>query len=481
MEEARQLFLAACEHLATQRPAEAEALLRQALVLMPGRPSLLSNLAAALMAQDKHAEALPLCLSLLAEQADNAKLWMNRGLCELALDDETAALHSLQKAAALAPEDFEAHSNLAIVLGQLGQDEAALAASTRAVGLQPDDASLMTSHGTCLRAVDRLDDARAAHLRAIALDADCVAAHWNLSLVELAMGRYAEGFARTEWRWRDPHFVAGNPVPATPRWDGTSPLHGKRLLLVAEQGLGDTLQFCRYVSALQLRGADVAIQVQPALRSLLACLPCAVHGLDEAAPAHDLHCPLMSLPGVLEVTAGERPAGGPYISAPPARLALWQERLGPKARPRIGLVWRGNQALRSGRSRSLPVALLDALLRSDLEFIALQKELGNADHAWLAAHPQVRSFQRDIRDFADTAALLSLCDQVISIDTSVAHLAGAMGKTAAILLIHAPDWRWGRPTTPGEASAWYPTLRLYRQPRPGDWQSVIDAVALHLA
>ncbi|GAA5169527.1 tetratricopeptide repeat-containing glycosyltransferase family protein [Viridibacterium curvum] len=481
MEEARQLFLNACDHLAAKRPADAEVLLRKALLLVPGRPSLLLNLAAALIAQQRHQEALSLCVDVCEQQPDNAVAWMNRGLCELALDDEPAALRSLQTACQLDPDNHEAHSNLAVVLSQLGQDFAALEANTRATTLCPNDAELLTSQGTLLRAVNRLDEAKAAHEHAIALDPMCVNAHWNLSLVELTRGNHARGFALAEWRWRDPAFIARTPMPSSPRWDGRSSLKGQRLLLVAEQGLGDTLQFCRFVSHLQAQGADVAIQVQSALCELLTSLLCPVHDLAKTPPAHDLHCPLMSLPGLLNVTTENTPAHVPYLTPPAERAAVWQARLGPKHQRRIGLVWRGNQALRSGRSRSLPVTLLAPLLRDDIEFFSLQKELGSADIQWLAQHPQVRSFHDSLRDFADTAALMACCDHVISIDTSVAHLAGAMGKPASIMLIHAADWRWGQQSIQGNRCPWYPTLQLFRQAKPGDWHGVIQAVAQTLS
>ena len=264
-----------------------------------------------------------------------------------------------------------------------------------------------------------------------------------------------------------------------PHWRGETDIAGKSILLQAEQGLGDTLQFIRYAPLVAALGARVVVRVQPTLGALLARLPIAdtVLTFADAVPDVDVQCPIMSLPLVFRTTLANVPAQAPYIGASPEYLMLWQALLGLRRRRRIGIAWFGRQ---NRPQRSMPLQALAPLLlaRQDLEFHSLQKEIPDADRHWLATHRAMVDHSADQKNFADTAALVAQMDMVLSIDTSLAHLAGALGKPVWIMLPFSADWRWlvGRTDTP-----WYPTARLFRQKRPDDWEGVVAEVAQALS
>jgi hypothetical protein len=265
-----------------------------------------------------------------------------------------------------------------------------------------------------------------------------------------------------------------------PLWLGKQDIAGKTILLHAEQGYGDTINFCRYAAPVAARGATVILEVQPPLKSLLTGIDGAaqVIGLGEALPAFDYHCPLLSLPLALGTTFETIPATVPYLSPPAETLARWRTRLGEKKNPRVGLAWCGNPAQSNNRRRSVPPAELTPLIHCGATVYCLQKDQGPEDRAWLGAHPEVKDLSRALDSFADTAALASLMDVVITIDSAVAHLGGALGlKTWMMLCFAGVDWRWmlGRAD-----NAWYPTARLYRQDASEDWRPVIAALARDL-
>jgi hypothetical protein len=296
----------------------------------------------------------------------------------------------------------------------------------------------------------------------------------------LALGRYTPGWKALEARWiQRPD---GPPVVDRhgdhPRWRGRGRLAGRTIVLHAEQGNGDTIQFVRYAPLLARQGARVIVEVQDSLVALLRSLEGvqAVVPMDAAIPSFDMHCPLMSLPLACRTTLETIPAELPYLAAPPDRLAAWGQRLGPRVagKRRIGLAWSGNPDHAQNRARSIPLERLAPLLhRTDCEFHVALTPMPAADRAAMEALPRVIDHSIALQDFADTAALLSHMDVVISVDTSVAHLAGALARPVFVLLPFSAEWRWliGRGDSP-----WYPTARLFRQARTGDWDSVVRAV-----
>jgi hypothetical protein len=304
-------------------------------------------------------------------------------------------------------------------------------------------------------------------------------AHFNQSLALLASGDYARGFAEYEWRWKRTGMPAQRDF-GRPPWLGESPLAEKTILVHAEQGFGDCIQFARYVPLLARAGAKVVLEVQPELKSLFSRLAGAEHVLarGDALPAFDVHCPLGSLPLAFKTEPASVPAEIPYLKADEARVAKWWPRLAALKPPRVALVWAGNPNHPNDRNRSIALARLRPLWEAGgANFVSLQRELREADAAELKAAPGVLHLGEELADLDDAAAVLARCDLAIAVDTAVAHLAAAMGRPTWVLLPFAPDWRW---TPEGERSPWYPAARLIRQPLPGDWDSVIARVRAEL-
>jgi tetratricopeptide (TPR) repeat protein len=495
---------------ALARPAEAAAAYERALALDPGLASAHGNLAAVLVELDRPAEALAHCEQALALAPDYVDALANRGKLLLALDRPGDALASLDAALARAPQHADALQSRGTALRRLGRVDEALASYESALACDPRHADACNNRGTLLAELDRHEEALACYERALELaprhaeahynrgnalrdlerypeavasyDAAlaCAPAHvsaaWNRSLVKLAVGDFADGWRNYERRWDTVQQAPYRRTFASARWTGDAPLAGQRILLHAEQGFGDTLQFCRYVPRVAALGAQVLLEVQAPLVPLLAGLAGAaqVIAAGDPLPAFDWHCPLLSLPLAFHTDLGSIPADVPYLAADPARVAAWRTRLGPRSAPRIGFACRGRPTHGDDRRRSLPVAALAALVERGGDWICLQPDVDARELQPLA---NVRSFAADLPDFAETAALVAQMDVVVTVDTSVAHLAGALGKPVWILLPTNADWRW---LTGRDDSPWYPTARLFRQPAMGDWASVIARVRAEL-
>src|SRR5438067_1812247 len=354
------------------------------------------------------------------------------------------------------PRAPDAWVNLGIVLHALKRDQEALESFDKALALKPGDADALYQRGNALMALGRAQDAVG------------------------AFGEFRRGFEKYEWRWRRSGMPSGRGY-GRPLWLGEYPIERRTILLHAEQGLGDTIQFVRYVPMLARAGAKVVLEVQPQLKALLGQIEgaAAVVARGELLPAFDVHCPLGSLPLALRTEPATIPNTDRYIGADDAYMAKWRPRLEALGRPRIALAWSGNPQHMNDRNRSIPLSLFAPLWSPGaMHFVCVQRELRDGDAELLAREPRVTQLGRELDDFADTAAVLALVDLVITVDTSVAHLAGAMGRPVYILVPFSPDWRW---TLAGESSRWYPTARLFRQPSVGDWDSVIERLRGELA
>ena len=309
---------------------------------------------------------------------------------------------------------------------------------------------------------------------------DFAQAHWNLGLALLAHRDFAEGWGEYDWRLAIAELGGDRPAPTGPRWDGANP-DGKTIVLTAEQGLGDTLQFVRFAHDLANRGARVLVQAQPPLVNLLARAPgvAGAYGTDDQLPAHDAHLPLLSVAGALGVTATSIPADVPYLAPDPNHVATIASELAPfRGRMKVGIAWAGSHAHGNDRRRSCPLAALAPLFGiDDLAWFSLQKDDGEDQIATVPAARNLVLLDAR-RDFDRKAALMAALDLVISVDTSIAHLAGALARPVWVLLPYAPDWRWQLERSD---SPWYPTARLFRQPRAGDWSAVIDELRGALA
>jgi tetratricopeptide (TPR) repeat protein len=392
-----------------------------------------------------------------------------------------AALEAYAAALACDPGLVAAYLNRGNVLQVLERWSEALEAYDRALALRPGDGFALSNRGVVLKELQRFDEALEAFDLAVAREPANMTARYNRGLLALLLGRLEQGFRDYEARWQDPcgALHAVRRELGAPRWSGCEPLGGRRILLHAEQGFGDTLQFCRYVPLLAAQGAQVALEVPVELLALLADLPgvARIVAAGRTLPAFDCHCPLLSVPAALQTTLATIPRQIPYLRAEPAKVEEWRERLADLPRPWVGLAWAGSRAHPNDRNRSIALQALLAGLPEELPYVSVQRDLPDADRPALAAARHVHEWTSELHDFSDTAALVAAVDLVISVDTSVAHLAGGLGKPCWVMLSSNPDWRWLLERCD---SPWYPSLVLFRQERCGDWAPVLARVAAAL-
>ncbi|HLY58456.1 MAG TPA: tetratricopeptide repeat-containing glycosyltransferase family protein [Stellaceae bacterium] len=458
---------------------EAAPCYERALALEPDRLEALNNLGELRREQRRFGEAASLLQRALTIRPDFVSALCNLGTVrrDEGRTDEAIALY--EKALALEPDTASAHSAKGMALRALGRLDEAVAACAEAVTQDPEFAVAHLNMGTALRDLGRYEEAIACYERALALDPGSAGAQINDAMCRLVLGDLATGWAKYEWRLRLP---GGSPPVALkmPRWTGLESLEGKTLFLHAEQGLGDTIQFCRYVMVLAHRGCEVLLAVPQPLATLLSRLPglTRILTLGDAVPEADYHSPLPSLPLVMGTRLATIPSATVYLAATPTHLEKWRARLGASPRRRVGLAWSGNPRHDNDRNRSIALERLLPLLDVGFEVVALQKDLRPADREVIEKSGAIRHFGEELGDFEDTAALASLMDVVVSVDTSIAHLAAALGRPTWLMLPFVPDWRW---LLDRADSPWYPTVRLFRQKRIGDWGPVVEDVrrALH--
>jgi len=410
----------------------------------------------------------------IALRPDYAEAHNNRGVVLQGLQRIDDARASFDKAIALRPDYAAAHYNHGTVLQELRRFDEALASLDKAIALQPDHAAAYNNRGLVLQELGRPDDAVASFARTIALRPDYAEAYVNQSVALLQLGRFAQGWPLYEWRKKTEQ-PFGDRSFAQPLWLGKDDISGRTLFVHWEQGLGDTIQFGRFARQVKARGANVVMSVQGPLYRLLAQMSpdTRVINQDEIAVTFDFHCPLMSLPLALGTTLENIPAGEPYLFADESLRDAWHARLPPKTRPRVGIVWRGGAKHKNDLQRSIDLSTFASLLSPDVHWISLQKDLREGEAATLAQLHHIGRYGEQLQDFADTAALIDVLDLVIAVDTSVAHLAGAMGKQVWILLPYNADWRW---LLDRSDSPWYPTARLFRQDGRRSWNSVLTDV-----
>jgi tetratricopeptide (TPR) repeat protein len=400
----------------------------------------------------------------------------------IALDELTRfaeALASYDRMLAIRPDDAAALNRRSDALRQLNRFEEALASCDQALALRPDFAEAHNNRGVILKELRRFPEALASFGRAQQLAPDYAEAHWNEAVLQLLCGEFLRGWAKYEWRWKRDRVAPTRRDFSQPQWDGLNSLYDKTILLHGEERLSDAIQFCRYVPQVAARGARIILQVPQPLRALMSSLVGGVQILSygEDPPRFDIHCPLASLPSAFGTKLDTIPSATPYLRPPTDALLTWEMRLGAKKRPRIGIAWAGDPRRENDRRRSIELRALLPLFAIDATFLRLQKDLRPGDEAALKSRGDIFDPTELLGDFSDLAALVSRLELVISVDTSLAHLTGALGKPVWILLPFTPDWSWqlSRNTTP-----WYPTARLYRQVKPDDWDEVIARVAADL-
>jgi tetratricopeptide (TPR) repeat protein len=496
-----------------QRFDEAIGIYHQGLAVQPNSAGIYNNLGNALHAAGKLEEAAEAYRHAVTLRPDAAELHANLGhiLCLLERIDE--AVECYRRAIAIDPNDADIRTVLGTLLRPRKEFEEACEHYRHALRLRPDEPEVLFGLGAALLGQFRCEEAlghlqRAAALRPAHADTrealgnalvgvnrvpeglreyragrelqpDSPELMHNEAVALVMVGNGAEGWREMEARLSVKHEPPLLELPEDmPHWRGETAIDGKTILLQSEQGLGDTLMMVRYVPLVARQGARVLVRVQPLLGKLLADLPGAAAVLTsyDALPVADMACPLMSLPLAFGTELATVPATVPYIRTPPLYRMLWRTLLGKRTRPRIGIAWRGRQHL---PYRTMPLAALEPLLRrTDIEFHGLQLEIPAADRECLDANPLLIDHSAEVKDFADTAAIIEELDLTITIDTAVAHLAGALARPVWVMLPLCPEFRWlaDRPDSP-----WYPTARLFRQQREGDWAGVVAAVVNALA
>lgn len=420
--------------------------------------------------------ALRLLTSSAAIKPDDARMLSHMGETLHRLGAHEGAILCFRAAIELWPDFVSAHANIAAALHALDRPEEALEQLRVAEAMAPDNANIVCGIASALHTQGRYGEAMAEFRRAQALQPGHLRARYYESLALLAEGDFLAAWENHETRLQ---LTIGGNLPrgfAQPIWSGEQDIAEQTILLHAEQGLGDAIQFIRYAPLVAARGAIVLLEVHPRMRSLCAAVPGVAHvfARDGALPAFDLHCPLLSLPRAFRTELATIPAEVPYLRAEPTQCEFWRQRLGEKQRRRIGIAWSGSPSHTNDRARSIPLGLLAPLLsRRDIDFHVLQADVRAPDRPILAELNRVFDHGATLGDFASTAALITQLDLVIGVDTALVHLAGALGVPTWVLLSFTHDWRWlrGRDDSP-----WYPTARLFHQPARGDWASVIDAV-----
>lgn len=496
---------------------QAEALYRQVAASPQRNPAVLYNIGTYCATRSELSEARHWFEQACSEAPDFGLAWYNTGCCARRQGDLSSARQALQQALQIDPAHHDARVNLSLVEFALGDAEAALRLAYLALEAHPDDPDVFANLATYLRTLGATEDALlcaesasrlapehagawlikgtlAQDQRQLATAATCyrhalesepdnAPAHWNLALVELTLGHFTTGWREYDWRMQLPQMRGHYPDLGIPLWQGEA-LRDKTLLLVAEQGHGDTLQFIRLAQPLHAAGAQLKLMAQPALLRLLRELPwfAEVVSQNDPPPAADYRLPLLSLPHRLNLQLTDLPGPTPYLQVPTANLAAWRQRLANTGRPRIGLAWSGDprrhdpENHRVDARRSLPLQQLAPLFtsRPQCDWYSLQK---GEPAAQAAAWPQLIDHSQEWQDFADTAAFIMQLDQVITVDTAIAHLSAALGKPTWVLSRFDACWRWldGRDDSP-----WYPSLRLFRQQRPGDWEPALQTIANQL-
>ncbi len=462
--------------LALSRYEDAEHNYSEAIRRDPANGTAQINRATALQRLGRREEAIEAYRKTLETHPADAAALMNLGVALQDRGDLEDAINVLAEAAALSPDDEASntglraalHIDLGIALHKLGRLDDAETAYQLALDLAPGNPRAWSNLGNLLQDRLLLAEARMAHENALVHGGDEPDVHWNYAMTLLLSGDYRKGFAEFEWRRQKPVFPG--QAFAGPAWDGTDPA-GKRILLYTEQGSGDAIQFARYATMVAAAGAEVVLGCPESLAALFETLdgPDAIVTNWRDAEPYDCHASLMSLPHLMGTSRETVPAGAPYLHAPEIASLVLPVTRGVK---RVGIVWAGNPSHANDRNRSLPLAALEPLFDTDgIDWFSLQVGSRAADIGDCSA--PIHDLSLDLHSFADTAAAMTQLDLVISVDTAPAHLAGALGRPVWLMLPHAPDWRWFTRRTD---SPWYPGMRLFRQPAPGDWDSVVAAI-----
>jgi tetratricopeptide (TPR) repeat protein len=466
--------------LALDRSAEALLSYQHALHLNGGHWEAAFQSGLILQRMDRLEEALVQLDRCVALRPDHVPTLQLRARVLRGLKRYEACLADCMRAHALDPGDPLSCNNVGDALLWLGRYEEGLSWFDKALALQPDFVDVLLNRGHALTQLHRFDEAIATYEHLLAVDPDHARGKWQWAHVQLSKGNFRDGWAAREARWKVADFSPDYPKFLQAKWLGKEDVAGKTILVCADEGLGDIIQFARFVPMLASRGARVILAVQDPLVSLLS----GVSGVTECVsdskcplPPFDMHCPLMSLPLALDASLQAVPNENYLPPLPAERVEAWKRRLGPHDRPRVGLVWSGNPKQGDDRNRSMPLAALVPLLHLDATFVSLQKDPRPGDRTLLGQIDGILDVTAELTDFVETAALVSCLDLVITVCTSVAHLAGTLGRPTWVMLPYVADWRW---LIDRDDSPWYQRVRLFRQDSARDYGAVVDRVRAEL-
>ena len=465
---------------------EAADYLARAVRLNPSDASLQYNLAKALVDCGLNKESITHHKKAAELDPDNPEILLNYAKALASLECFEEALDLLSRAVSIAPNHAGIWVNKGNILHALNSYDEAIISFEGALEINPENAVAWTNKAISLEALGRVDEALHAYDCATKVDRDYVSAHWNKSNLQLSLGDYQSGWELFEWRWKTKAQNNNFRHYPQPLWVGNQQLKDKTILIWSEQGLGDSIQFCRYIKMVADLGAKVIFEVQEPLVDLFGGLE-GVHqviSMGSKPSEFDFHCPLMSLPLAFKTSIDTIPNHVPYIKPEKNKISLWKSRLDQTKKLRVGLVWSSGfrpdhpELWKANARRDIPLSLLAKINIPDVTFYSLQK--GGEGEKQLAAWKEspensinIIDFTQELVDFLDTAALIDALDLIISVDTSVAHMAGALGKPIWVLNHYDSCWRWLRNKS---TSPWYPTAKIFRQPTRGDWSAVVEEI-----
>jgi len=462
----------------------------RALSLKPDYYEVWTNRGVTLYALNCLNEALDSYNKALSLKSDDAQGWYSRGAILYALKNFEEALVCYDRALSLKSDYAECWYSRGVTLYDLRRLTESLDCYDKALSLIPNYYNALTNKGTTLYELKRFEEALDAYKKAIQLAPESIDANWNLSLLKLSAGDYLSGWELYEWRWKTCDFNLDAERYSKPLWLGVESLKNKTILIFSEQGLGDSIQFCRYIKMVADLGANIIFEVQEQLVEALSSLRGVVKIIPLGAdlPEFDCYCPLLSLPLALKTTVETIPNEVPYLRPSPDKAESWRVRLGEGKNLRVGIAWSGGFRLNqpglwgTNERRNIPLQIFTKIALPHIDFYSLQKGVEDGVNQtllneFISNGGNIFNFSEELHDYSDTAALIANLDLVISVDTSVAHMAGALGKPVWILNRFDSDWRWlvDRPE-----SSWYPSAKIFNQPKDGDWASVIDEVRISL-
>jgi len=398
---------------------------------------------------------------------------------ELGLDSD--ALESIQKALKISPHRPKQHGRLACIYIRQGLFEEAIRAIEQAIKLDPNCASYYMIRSSAYRCIKEIDNSIKDIRKAIELNPEDPNYYYNLSFDLLITEDFEEGWACYEARFLTEDFLKNTPKMIAPEWKGNSSLMGKTILVIPEQGLGDQIQFGRYAIILREMGAKVLLSVKPSLIEIMQSMDPEISVITcfipaEEVPQHDYYVSLMSLLGIFKTNINRVPSALKYISPSQTAIDKWSKQFTSRERLRVGITWSGNPSHVNDRNRSMPLKNLIPLFDFDIDFFILQIEMKKEEDKMITELP-LKDYRKEFSTFQDTAGLMDYLDLVITVDTSVAHLSAALGKPTWVMLPYVPDFRW---LLDRDDSPWYPTMKLFRQTSPGDWDSVVEKIKSEL-